>query len=295
MTFQFDPIGTLHTCYKEKFGIPRQSNLVEAPGTLVFHPEYAREEAIRGLEAFSHIWLVFIFHEAMEHREATRLMQTKSSGPSEGTEQFTPSPQSDPPSSSPSTPHLSQCPAIQESHGQSDTNRQWAPMVRPPRLGGNKKVGVFSSRSPFRPNPIGISAVCLESVELGKKGPLLHLTGVDILDQTPILDIKPYIPYSDALLSANDGFAPAPPRSTIGVVFSDMAREQIKEKENDIPHLSDMITGILENDPRPAYHSSRQSNWGNGRIFGIRLFDFDLKWTVEHDQMIVLSLEPLEE
>ena len=281
MTFQFDPIGTLHSCYKEKFGIPRQSNLVEAPGTLVFHPEYAREEAIRGLEAFSHIWLVFIFHQAMENCEPIRSMQTESGGFSEGIEQLTPSHQSGSPSS--------------ETVRQSHTNRHWAPMVRPPRLGGNRKVGVFSSRSPFRPNPIGISAVRLESVELGKKGPLLHLTGVDILDQTPILDIKPYIPYSDALLSANDGFAPAPPRSAISVIFSDMAREQIKEKENEIPHLADMITGILENDPRPAYRSSRQSDWGNDRIFGIRLFDFDLKWTVERDQMIVLSLEPLEQ
>ena len=206
MTFQFDPIGTLHTCYKEKFGIPRQSNLVEAPGTLVFHPEYAREEAIRGLEAFSHIWLVFIFHQAMENCEPDRSMQTESSGFSEGIAQLTPSPQSDSPSSI-----TSKTPAS-EIVGRSHTNQHWAPMVRPPRLGGNKKVGVFSSRSPFRPNPIGISAVRLESVALGKKGPLLHLTGVDILDQTPILDIKPYIPYSDALLSANDGFAPAPPR-----------------------------------------------------------------------------------
>ena len=84
-------------------------------------------------------------------------------------------------------------------------------------------------------------------------------------------------------------------RFAISVIFSDMAREQIKEKENEIPHLADMITGILENDPRPAYHSSRQSDWGSGRIFGIRLFDFDLKWTVEHGEMIVLRLEPLEQ
>lgn len=264
MAFQFDPIGTLHTCFKEKFGIPRQSNLVDAPGTLVFHPEYAREEAIRGLEAFSHIWLVFIFHEAMEDRHTAR---ETANNPEERTDSDT-------------------------SMGRTHTNRTWAPMVRPPRLGGNKKVGVFSSRSPFRPNPIGISAVRLESVELGRRGPRLHLTGVDILDQTPILDIKPYIPYADAISQADDGFAPAPLQNRVDVTYSETAREQIQAKEKEIAHLDAMIRGLLSNDPRPAYHAHQNANWGEGRIFGIRLFDFDLKWTVKCNQIVVLSLEP---
>ncbi|MCP4116384.1 MAG: tRNA (N6-threonylcarbamoyladenosine(37)-N6)-methyltransferase TrmO [Desulfobacteraceae bacterium] len=241
MAVRFEPIGILHTCYKEKFGIPRQPNLVaDAPARLVFTPEFAREEAVRGLEEFSHVWLIFLFHE-------TRAK-----------------------------------------------NGSWSPMVRPPRLGGNKKVGVFATRSPFRPNPMGMSAVRLESVEICDKGPVLHLSGVDILDQTPILDIKPYLPYSDIIPDARNGFAPAPPRTGLEVQFSEPAMARIREKEKTIPNLLSIITGILENDPRPAYRSGRKSDPESGRISGIRLFDFDLKWTVEKDVIRVLDLEDQE-
>ena len=242
------PIGVIHTCFKEKFGIPRQPNLAAgAPGTLELSPEFARQEAVRGLEQFSHIWLIFVFHKA------------------------------------------------------SKKNAVWSPMVRPPRLGGNKKVGVFASRSPFRPNPIGMSCVRLEKVEIAAQGPRLHLTGVDILDQTPILDIKPYLPYSDRLDTARDGFAPAPDTRVCDVTFSSTAMAQIREREKNIPNLLSIITQVLENDPRPAYCNAHFTNMAKkvrtddpqkDRIYGIRLFDFDLKWQAQDNIIRVVCLDP---
>jgi len=224
----------MQTCFKEKFGIPRQPNLVkQAPGKLIFFPEFAREEAVRELDGFSHIWLLFCFHHSLG----------------------------------------------------KDGSPTWSPMVRPPRLGGNKKVGVFASRSPFRPNPIGMSCVRLESVEITDKGPELHLTGVDLLDKTPVLDIKPYLPYSDVMDDARDGFAPFPPRPGIDVAFTARARADV-DKRQDIPNLEAIITGILENDPRPAYTAGEKSH----RIYGTRLFDFNLRFRFTSSQVEVLSL-----
>tara|TARA_B100000614_G_scaffold147068_1_gene130609 strand:+ start:19 stop:507 length:489 start_codon:yes stop_codon:yes gene_type:complete len=160
-------------------------------------------------------------------------------------------------------------------------------MVRPPRLGGNKKVGVFASRSPFRPNPIGMSCVALESVELSETGPVLHLSGVDILDRTPVLDIKPYVPYSDALPEARDGFADGPPKPGLTVIFSQKAAAQIRDREGDIPALEAVIRGVLENDPRPAY----TGNTAPERVYGIRLYDMDVKWQVTDTQVTVISAE----
>jgi len=244
-----EPIGVIHTCFKEKFGIPRQPNLAaRAPGVLEFFPEFARPEAVKGLEQFSHIWLIFVFHKA---------------GKKGGT---------------------------------------WSAMVRPPRLGGNKKVGVFASRSPFRPNPIGMSCVRLEDIEFTTKGPVLHLTGVDIMDQTPVLDIKPYLPYSDRLDTARDGFAPAPDTGACEVSFSDTAAAQIRERETTIPNLLPIITQVLENDPRPAYCRARSSNIKHetrtdvpeeNRVYGIRMFDFDLKWLAAGNKIRVLCLDPV--
>ena len=244
-----EPIGVIHTCFKEKFGIPRQPNLADkAPGVLEFFPEFARPEAVRGLEQFSHIWLIFVFHKAV-----------KKGG-------------------------------------------KWSAMIRPPRLGGNKKVGVFASRSPFRPNPIGMSCVRLEDIKSTAKGPVLHLNGVDILDQTPVLDIKPYLPYSDRLDTARDGFAPAPDNKICRVSFSDTAAIQIKEREKTIPNLLPIITQVLENDPRPAYCRARFSNMKSdtrtdvpekSRVYGIRLFDFDLKWQAAGNKIRVLCLDPV--
>lgn len=246
MDIRFKPLGVLHTCYKEKFGIPRQPNLVAAPGKLVFNQEFAREEAVRGLEGFSHLWVIFLFHDLAGKTSADK------SGP---------------------------C-------------RVWSPMVRPPRLGGNKKVGVFASRSPFRPNPIGMSPVRLESLEITEKGPVLHLSGVDILDKTMVLDIKPYLPYSDAIPDAMTGFAQGRPETGLEVDFSDRALNQIREKSRDIPNLMAIIRGILENDPRPAYRSSQTPGSDASRVYGIRIFDFDLKWRVDQGRVLVTCLEP---
>ncbi|WDP91998.1 MAG: tRNA (N6-threonylcarbamoyladenosine(37)-N6)-methyltransferase TrmO [Desulfobacter sp.] len=235
MAVQLAPVGILHTCFKEKFGIPRQPNLVgTARGTLEFYPEFAREEAVRELERFSHIWLVFLFHKNMKKEKP-----------------------------------------------------QWSPMVRPPRLGGNKKVGVFASRSPFRPNPIGLSCVALDRVEITDRGPMLHLSGVDILDKTPVLDIKPYIPYSDILPDARDGFAQGPPPVRLRVGFSDRAEAQVREKEKEFPEIRTVITGMLENDPRPAYAGDNDPE----RIYGIRVFDVDVKWMVNGKAVDVVSLD----
>ena len=231
--YTFTPIAKIHSCFKEKFGIPRQPNLVkDAPSFLVFEPEFARPEAVRDLEGFSHIWLVFVFH------------------------------QSEP--------------------------GQWQPMVRPPRLGGNKKVGVFASRSPFRPNPVGMSAVRLDSVEQTDQGPILHLRGADLLDQTPVLDIKPYLPYSDIIPEAVGGFAPIPPDSDLQVEFSSQALTQCREREDRFPGLQNLIIQLLEQDPRPAYYDGDQEN----RTFGTRIFDFDLKWTHRDRRILVISLDP---
>ena len=146
-------IAKIHTLQKEKFGIPRQSGMVDLPAKIVFEPEFRDPNAVRGLEGFSHIWLLWDFSEV------------------------------------------------------SKPNSKWQPTVRPPRLGGNKRMGVFATRSPFRPNSIGLSSVKLERIEIGDKGPVLHVTGADLLDGTPIYDIKPYIAFCDSHPDAVCGFS----------------------------------------------------------------------------------------
>lgn len=231
----FFPIATLYTCFKEKFGIPRQMNLVRAAsGRLVFHPAYADMNAVRELETFSHLWLIFLFHQTRD--------------------------------------------------------RAWSPLVRPPRLGGNRKTGVFATRSPFRPNPIGLSAVKLEKVEKTGQGPVLHLSGVDILDATPVLDIKPYLPWADAIADADGGFAGTRPDPRLKVVFSEQAQRQCRKQSARIPYLVPIITQVLENDPRPGYHAVSADK--QETIYGIRIFDLNVKWRVKEGIARVLYLEP---
>ena len=163
--FCFHPIGVVYSCFSEKFGIPRQPGLVPAArATLEILPPYDRDEAFRGLDDFSHLWIVFVFHGIDAEK--------------------------------------------------------WQPTVRPPRLGGNTRVGVFASRSGFRPNPIAISSVVLESIRRDHGKMVLELSGIDILDQTPVLDIKPYLPYADSIPDANGGYAGEPPRPSIAIDFS---------------------------------------------------------------------------
>ncbi|MCB1776211.1 MAG: tRNA (N6-threonylcarbamoyladenosine(37)-N6)-methyltransferase TrmO [Candidatus Competibacteraceae bacterium] len=229
--FAFEPIGIVHSCFREKFGIPRQPGLVSAArATLELRPPYAQPAAVRGLEDFSHLWLLFVFHGLPE--------------------------------------------------------RRWQPTVRPPRLGGNRRLGVFATRSPFRPNPLGLSAVRLEKIVMGSGGITLHLAGVDLLDGTPVLDIKPYVPYADSLLAAAGGFAPEAPSAERDVEFSPQAAVFCANwPQGD---LRELITQILRQDPRPAY--VRKSGDAALQSYGMKLYDFDVKWEVLETTVYVTDI-----
>ncbi len=230
--YNLTPIGTLASCFKEKFGIPRQSGLVPAArATLVLHPPYSNPDALTGLEAFSHVWLIYIFH------------------------------------------------AIEKG--------KWKPTVRPPRLGGNKRTGVFATRSNFRPNPLGLSAVKLEKiVRVGEKIQL-ELSGVDLLDGTPVLDIKPYLPYADTIASATGGFAQKAPEARFTVEFSAAARIACEQLESGAaPGITLLINQMLALDPRPAYTGESNPD----RVYGSRILNVDLKWKVAGGQAVVTEI-----
>lgn len=219
--YTFDVIGVIHSCYGEKFGIPRQPGLVGAQtATLELLPPYNRPEAVKGLEGFSHIWVSFIFHGV----EAGK----------------------------------------------------WSPMVRPPRLGGNEKVGVFASRSTHRPNPLGLSVVELAAIDSSEQGVMLHLIGADLMDGTPVVDIKPYIPYVDSVPDARAGFARGAPKPRLEVIFSEQADEQIEQAEGRYPQLRRLISESLSYDPRPAYRAaSDEASRG-----GVRFYSFDVRYEI---------------
>ncbi|RPJ82765.1 MAG: tRNA (N6-threonylcarbamoyladenosine(37)-N6)-methyltransferase TrmO [Deltaproteobacteria bacterium] len=233
MDATFQQIGIIHSCFTEKFGIPRQSGLIpEAHAELEIFPPYNREEAFRRLETFSHIWILFIFHA----------IKTK----------------------------------------------EWKPCVRPPRLGGNQKIGVFASRSGFRPNRIGLSAVKLLAITKGDSCIKLMIQGGDFLDQTPVLDIKPYLPYADAIPSATGGFATERPKTKMKIEFSSKARSSCIEKEKQgYPGLCELIVQTLSSDPRPAYHSQRPLR----KKFGVKLYHFNIKWEIMDDHILVSEIE----
>lgn len=225
-----EPIGIIHSCFKEKFGIPRQPGLVDAAeARLQLLPPYDREEAVRGLEGFSHVWLIFGFH--------------------------------------------------------ATAGQGWRPTVRPPRLGGNARVGVFASRSTFRPNPLGLSVVRLAGIDC-RDGVSLTLAGVDLLDQTPIFDIKPYLPYADALPSAQGGFAPENPDTAVSVSFSAQAERQLSRLEAERPRLRQLVCELLAYDPRPAYRSDADAS----RDYGVKLYDLDVRWRMLGDVAEVTAL-----
>lgn len=229
--FSFQPIGTIRSCFTEKFGIPRQPGLVpEARAALEIIPPFDKAEAFRGLDSFSHLWLLFVFHKCL--------------------------------------------------------GRAWTATVRPPRLGGNRRVGVFASRSGFRPNAIGQSAVKLIGIER-KKGILrLHLGGTDLLDGTPVLDLKPYLPYADAIPEALAGYAPDAPLSAKPVVFAVQAEDACRKADPSVyPDLQALITGLLTQDPRPAYKEADE-----GRSFGMRLWDLNVRFRVAANQILVESI-----
>ena len=234
--FEFHPIGIISSCFKEKFGIPRQSGLIpEARAVLEILPPYDRPEAFRELADYSHVWLTFVFH--------------------------------------------------------ANLRESWKPTVRPPRLGGNQRVGVFASRSPFRPNPIGLSVVRLDRLELTHGGVRLQLSGVDLLDGTPVLDIKPYLPYADTIPEARSGYAPEPPRENLALVFDSQPERLLATLPPDrAEELSLLIRRILALDPRPGYRRGQAEQ----RRYGMRLMDYEVRWEADHDVIRVVQLVPVQ-
>lgn len=227
--FQFTPIGIIHSCFREKFGIPRQAGLVPAArATLELLPPYDPPTAVRGLEGFSHLWLLFVFH------------------------------------------------GVPPGH--------WHPTVRPPRLGGRQRLGVFATRSPFRPNPIGLSVVKLERVAIEQGRVTLHLSGVDLLDGTPVLDLKPYLPYADRIPTATSGFAPDAPDTTLAVDFSPAAATFCAKPSNG--ELRELITQILQQDPRPAYERTNST----AQHYGMRVYDYDVHWEIRQNTAYVTEI-----
>lgn len=205
-------IATMHSCYPEKFGIPRQSGLTETTGYIVFEPEYRIAEALRGIEEYSHLWLIWKFSMCECHK--------------------------------------------------------WSPTVRPPRLGGNKRMGVFATRSPFRPNPIGLSSVRIIAVEETAHGPVLKVSGADLMDGTPIYDIKPYLPYTDCHNDATGGFSDKVLSYSLKVIFPQ------KLTKNLSPVEAQEIESILSQDPRPAYIDEPN------RLYGFKYKDKEIKFKV---------------
>jgi tRNA-Thr(GGU) m(6)t(6)A37 methyltransferase TsaA len=220
-------IARMHSDFSTKFGIPRQSGLVEElRSTIVFEPEFRNADALRGIEGFSHLWIIWQFSEAVR------------SG--------------------------------------------WSPTVRPPRLGGNTRMGVFATRSPFRPNNLGLSCVKLLGFEeTAEHGVVLHVGGADLMDGTPIFDIKPYVPYADAHPEAAGGFTDTAGDFLLDVTFPD-ALLSILPAEKRQAALS-----VLSHDPRPSYQRKP------GRIYGLTFAGYDIRFTVEDSTLTVVAVDPI--
>ena len=221
---KFEPIATFRSPFSSKFGIPKQSGLVpDLPGKIVFLPQYRNPDALRGIEDFDFLWLIWEFS---------------------------------------ANPHVAT-----------------SPVVRPPRLGGNKSVGVFASRSPFRPNPIGLSAVRLASVEWeSANGPILHVLGADLMDGTPIYDIKPYVTYADCHPNARSGFVDQNEWKTLEVVFPDeLSRQLTKEQVQS-------LTQVLSLDPRQQYQNNPQ------KVYGMPFEGRDIRFRVENGILFVIEI-----
>ena len=216
-------IARIHTDFPTKFGIPRQSGIVASlKGRIVFEPEYRVAEAVRGLEEFSHLWLIWEFSEAVRD--------------------------------------------------------SWSPTVRPPRLGGNVRKGVFATRSPFRPNPIGLSSVRLDKVEVDPQlGPVLHVSGADMMDGTPIYDIKPYIAYTDSHPEAVSAFASKPAEYLLEVDFPEALLNKVQ------PDLRESLIEVLAHDPRPQYHDDPE------RVYGMAFGGLEVRFRVEKTRLIVVE------
>ena len=222
MNFSFEPIAIIHSDFPSKFAIPRQSGILkESLSRISFLPAFSNKEALRGLETFSHLWLLWIFSENIRNG--------------------------------------------------------FNPTVRPPRLGGNKRMGVFATRSPFRPNPIGLSAVKIEAILFEKKSEII-VSGADLMDGTPIVDIKPYIPYTDKIENASDGFLKDISEKALDVHIPEILLEKIpKEKQA-------TLFKILKNDPRPAYKQNDK------KIYGFPFASFEIKFQVLENALSVKEI-----
>ncbi|EOV9673494.1 tRNA (N6-threonylcarbamoyladenosine(37)-N6)-methyltransferase TrmO [Cronobacter turicensis] len=231
-TFAFEQIGVIRSPYKEKFAVPRQPGLVNsARGELHLIAPYNQPDAVRGLEAFSHIWVVFVFHQTMEGG--------------------------------------------------------WRPTVRPPRLGGNARMGVFATRSTFRPNPVGMSLVELQGIRCEKDRVILTLSGLDLVDGTPVIDIKPYLPFAEALPDARAGYARQAPDAAVPVTFTEDIAHALPHLEKRYPNLGQFIVEVLAQDPRPAYRKEEET----GKSYAVWLFDFNVRWRVTPQGFEVYALE----
>ncbi len=217
-------IARIHTDLPEKFGVPRQSGIVpELKGTVVFEPEYRNADAVRGLDGYDYIWLLWGF---------------------EGTDR-----------------------------------EGWSPTVRPPRLGGNKRMGVFATRSPFRPNPIGLSSVRLESVEQTEQGPVLLVSGIDMRDGTPIYDIKPYVPYADSHPEARGGFTQDVSYEELKVEFPEGLLAMVT------PEKREALIAVLRQDPRPHYQDDPE------RVYGMAFGSYEVRFSVVGNTLYVKGIE----
>lgn len=223
-TTEMKIIAHMSTDFPSKFGIPRQSGIIEElKGKIIFETEFRNPDALKGLEDFSHIWVIWNF---------------------------------------------------------SETQREgWAPTVRPPALGGNTRVGVFATRSPFRPNPIAMSCIKIESIDLHTpEGPVIEVSGVDMMDGTPIFDIKPYVPYADCRPEAASGFASPFPAHDLELDFPESELVKVPEK------LRSPLIRILKNDPRPAYHADSE------REYGLPLGSIEVRFFVDENVIHVISV-----
>ncbi len=218
-------VAHIRTDFPTKFGIPRQSGLTDLESVIVFEPEYRVPEALRGLEEFSHLWLIWEFSEAKKET--------------------------------------------------------WSPTVRPPRLGGNKRMGVFATRPPFRPNSLGLSCVKLLRIENSKEGQVLVVSGADLMDGTPIFDIKPYLPYADSHPEALGGFAEEKMKDNLQVNFPPELLEIIPESKRE------SLTEILREDPRPHYIKDPE------RLFGFAFAGYEVRFTVQDNELTVREVEPI--
>lgn len=224
-TVQMRAIAHIHTDFKSKFGVPRQSGLVQQlEARIVFEPEYRYKDAVRGLEGFSHIWLLWQFSQAVRDK--------------------------------------------------------WSPTVRPPRLGGNTRIGVFATRAPYRPNNIGLSSVRLVGIDLDcPEAPVLRIAGADLMDGTPIFDIKPYLSYTDSHPDAVGGFADEHVFDTLQVEFPPGLLEKVP------PDKRDALVGVLAGDPRPSYQSDPE------RVYGFGFAGLEVRFTVSGDVLTVREVE----